>query len=57
MDIWDSAKAAAAERLKSSRQQLIGLESEVVVREELLANLQGQASTCTNRVLFVLRHI
>lgn len=55
MDIWDSAKAAAAERLKSARQQLTRLESELTVREELLAKLQGQASGCRHPALFFLR--
>lgn len=46
MDIWDSAKAVAAERLKSARQQLTGLDSEARVREELLATVQRQVSLC-----------
>ncbi len=54
MDIWDSAKAVAAERLKGARQQLSGLDSEASVRQELLATLQSQVSpfSCASLVNF-----
>lgn len=47
MDIWDAAKAVAAERLKSTKRQLTELDSEARLRQELLANLQSQVSPVT----------
>ena len=47
MDIWDAAKAVAAERLKGTKRQLTELDSEARVRQELLANLQSQVSPVT----------
>jgi hypothetical protein len=47
MDIWEAAKAKAAERLKGTKRQLTELDSEARVRQELLANLQSQVSPVT----------
>ncbi|KAK9914871.1 hypothetical protein WJX75_001641 [Coccomyxa subellipsoidea] len=49
MDIWDAAKAKAAERLKGTKRQLTELDSEARVRQELLANLQSQVQDAEQR--------
>ena len=42
MDVWDSAKAVAAERLKAARTESGKLEHEVVVRQDWLTELMEQ---------------
>ena len=42
MDVWDSAKVVAAERLKSAKTESSKLEHEVIVRQNWLAELQQQ---------------
>ena len=42
IDVWDSAKAVAAERLKSAKIESSKLEHEVVVRQNWLAELREQ---------------
>ena len=42
MDVWDSAKAVAAERLKAAKIESSKLEHEVVVRQNWLAELREQ---------------
>ena len=42
MDVWDSAKAVAAERLKSARSESGKLEHEVAVRKKWLTELREQ---------------
>ena len=42
MDVWDSAKAVVAERLKSARNDSSKLEHELSVRQDWLAELREQ---------------
>ncbi len=42
IDVWDSAKAVAAERLKSARSESSKLEHEVLVRQDWLTELREQ---------------
>lgn len=60
MDIWDAAKAVAAEQLRGARSDLIRLESEAEVRAELLATLRSQVrfeafdSVCAPHMLLLV---
>lgn len=42
MDVWDSAKAVAAERLKAARSEGSQLEHELTVRQNWLTGLREQ---------------
>ena len=42
MDVWDIAKAVAADRLKAAKTESGKLEHEVVVRQKWLAELKEQ---------------
>lgn len=47
MDVWDSAKAVAAERLRAARNESAKLEHELTVRQGWLQGLREQASLLT----------
>jgi hypothetical protein len=46
MEVWEAAKAAAADALKESRGSLAQLEKEESVRQDLLHRLQAQVCHC-----------
>ena len=44
IDVWESAKLAAAERLKAARQSSLQLERELTVRQSVLSRIKQEVS-------------
>lgn len=50
IDVWEAAKLAAAEKLKTARQASLQLERELTVRQSMLSRIKSEVSPAFSKM-------